>query len=162
MLFAVALPVIIIGVGLVIDGGNALAQRRGSQNASDLAALAGARIIAERIAGDTVNGTDANVVAAIDATIAANGGLALTYGSPSGPQYFNQNGNATGWVGAGTIPANTVGVKLGSSRTWKPYFLSLFGFNGWPGWRRPSSTARRRAVMRMSARTPTARVTRSI
>jgi hypothetical protein len=131
MLFAVALPVIIIGIGLVIDGGNALAQRRGSQNASDLAAVAGARIIAERIAGDTVNGTDANVVAAINATIAANGGLPLTYGSPSGPQYFNQNGNATGWVGAGAIPANTVGVKLGSSRTWKPYFLSLFGFGGW-------------------------------
>ena len=84
-LFVISLTVIVLAVGLVIDGGTALLQRRASQNASDFAALAGARVIAERIGGDTTNGTDANVQAAITTSISANGGTPLTFGSPSGP-----------------------------------------------------------------------------
>jgi Flp pilus assembly protein TadG len=42
VLFVVALVAIIAGVGLVIDGGFAFAQRRNEQNAADLAAFAGA------------------------------------------------------------------------------------------------------------------------
>lgn len=42
VLFTLALVAIIAMVGLVIDGGAAFAQRRGQQNAADLAALAGA------------------------------------------------------------------------------------------------------------------------
>jgi len=61
VLFAGALTAIILIVGLVIDGGNAFAQRRGVQNSSDFGALAGARIVAEWVGGDTNNGTDANV-----------------------------------------------------------------------------------------------------
>ena len=64
-LFAICLVVILLGVGLVVDGGYALWQRRSSQNASDLAALAGARIVAESVGGDATNGTDANVKAGI-------------------------------------------------------------------------------------------------
>lgn len=131
VVFATALTVMILGLGLVIDGGTALAERRGSQNAADLAALAAARIVAEQISGDTVNGTDTNVVAAVDATIAANGGAAVAYGSPDGPRYVDLSGAVTGWVGGGSIPADTVGVKVTSTRTWKPYFLGLIGFNSW-------------------------------
>ena len=69
VLFALALTAIVLFVGLVIDGGNALAKRRDSQNASDFAALAGARIIAEQVSGDTTNGTDANVAGAIAAAV---------------------------------------------------------------------------------------------
>ena len=61
VLFALSLVVIILAVGLVIDGGTALSQRRASQNASDFAALGGARIVAEWMSGDTTNGTDTNV-----------------------------------------------------------------------------------------------------
>lgn len=135
VLFAGALIVIILGVGLVIDGGNALAQRRASQNASDLAALAGARIIAQKISGDLVNGSDANVAAAIDATIASNGGAPIVYGDqstgPDGPEYVNANGARTGWVRGGLIPANTVGVKLSSTRSWNTYFLGVAGMGSW-------------------------------
>lgn len=42
ILFAVALVAIVTMVGLVLDGGSAFAQRRAEQNASDLAAIAGA------------------------------------------------------------------------------------------------------------------------
>lgn len=131
VLFAISLVVLILGVGLVIDGGNALAQRRASQNAADLAALAGARIVAEKISGDTVNGTDLNVVASINATVGANAGATITYGPPNGPRYVDSNGATTGFVGGGTIPANTVAVKLATTRSWSPYFLRLAGFTSW-------------------------------
>src|SRR5689334_13948615 len=133
-LFALASTAIILLIGLAIDGGYALAQRRGSQNASDFAALAGARVVAEWVSGDTTNGTDANVVAAITNSIQANGGTPLTFGAPDGPVYVTTSGAANGFVGsasAGAIPANTAGVSLGSSRTWTPFFLGLIGVRNW-------------------------------
>ena len=87
-------------VGLVIDGGYALAQRRSAQNAADFAALAGARIVAEKVGGDAANGTDANVQAAIVNSILVNKATPVTFGSPNGPQYVNSAGPAVGWVGA--------------------------------------------------------------
>ncbi|HEX8940084.1 MAG TPA: TadE/TadG family type IV pilus assembly protein [Candidatus Limnocylindrales bacterium] len=138
VLFALFSTVIILGTGLVIDGGYALAQRRASQNASDFAALAGARVIAEWIGGDTTNGTDANVKAAITASIAINKGTALTFGAPNGPVYVNDAGAvvpsvgaAASYVGNGAIPTGAAGVKLSSTRTWKPYFLGLAGIGQW-------------------------------
>ena len=131
VLFAVVLTVLVLAVGLVVDGGNALAQRRASQNAADFAALAGARIIAEKIGGDIVNGTDAYVREAIANAIGANGGSAATFGAPNGPRYVDGNGAMLGYVGAGSIPATAAGVKVGSGRTWKPYFLGIIGVNSW-------------------------------
>ena len=64
VVFAISLTVIVLLVGVVIDGGYGLVQRRSSQNAADFASLAGARIIAEWISGDTADGTDSNVEAA--------------------------------------------------------------------------------------------------
>jgi len=138
VLFAGGLTAIILIVGLVIDGGYAFAQRRDAQNAADFAAMAGARIVAELVGGDTTNGTDANVKAAINLAISTNGATAITFGAPSGPQYVDSNGaivpsstSAGSYVGNGTIPTGAVGVKVGSSRTWKPFFLGIMGVNNW-------------------------------
>ena len=98
-LFALASTGIILAVGLTIDGGYAFAQRRGSQNAADFAALAGARVIAEFVAGDTSNGNDANVTAAITAAITANGATPITFGAPNGPVYITPAGAPNGLVG---------------------------------------------------------------
>src|SRR6266852_4335803 len=87
LLFALAATAIILGVGLVVDGGYALSQRRASQNASDFAALAGARVVAEWISGDTDNGTDANVKLAIVNTLNVNGAIPVTFGGPDSPVY---------------------------------------------------------------------------
>jgi hypothetical protein len=62
VLFVLALVAIIAGVGLVIDGGFAFAQRRSEQNAADLAAFAGANAL--------LNGQ--NATAAAMAAAAAN------------------------------------------------------------------------------------------
>lgn len=138
VLFAGALVAIILVVGLVIDGGYAFAQRRNTQNAADFAALAGARIVAEWVTGDTTNGTDANVKAAITAAIAANGAAPLTFGAAGSPQYVDSNGNivpsagsAASYVGNGTIPTGTAGVKVGASRNWRPFFLGIVGVSSW-------------------------------
>ena len=134
MLFALASTVIILAVGLVIDGGYGLTQRRESQNASDFGALAGARIVAEWVAGDTSNGNDANVQAAIANSIQANGGTPITFGSPDGPVYVTSAGSPNGFVGSiagGVIPTGTSGVRVASSRSWTPFFLGLIGANNW-------------------------------
>ena len=134
VVFALASTLIILASGLVIDGGYALAQRRGAQNAADFAALAGARVIAEWVDGDTTNGTDANVQAAIANSIQANEATAITFGSPNGPVYVTSSGAPNGFVGTiggGAIPAGTVGVTVGSSRTWNPFFLGVAGFSNW-------------------------------
>lgn len=140
VLAALVLSFVVFSVGLVIDGGNGLAQRRASQNASDFAAMGGARVVAQLVTGDAANGTDANVQAAIVNEIAMNGGQPLTFGAPNGPQYISASGALLGYVGTGTIPgptctanANTcaVGVQVRSARTWKPFFLGLFGIDQW-------------------------------
>jgi hypothetical protein len=128
-LFAISATVLILMVGLVIDGGNALTQRRASQNTSDFAALAGARVIATWIDKDYLNGTDANVVAAINSTVARNGGDPVTYGTPSGPWYVDGAGAFAGWVGTGLIPTGTEGVTVGTNRNFSTYFLGIAGFN---------------------------------
>ena len=130
VLFALALAGIVLSVGLVIDGGNALVQRRGAQNASDFAALAGARVVAEFVAGDTTNGTDTNVQAAMSNAVSLNGGTPLTFGAPGGPRYVNSSGALLGYVGAG-IPATAAGVTVTSSRTWRTYFLGTIGMSSW-------------------------------
>lgn len=131
VLMALTLTVSVLMVGLVIDGGTALAQRRAAQNASDFAALAGARIVAEGIGGDAVNGTDGNVVTAIRNAVKSNEGTPITFGAPNGPRYVDRDGRLLGYVGSGVIPSGAVGVKVSSSRDWTPYFLGLIGFSRW-------------------------------
>jgi Flp pilus assembly protein TadG len=140
-LFALSATVIILATGLVIDGGNALSQRRNSQNTSDFAALAGARIVAQWIDKDAVNGSDANVAAAITTTVNANGADPITFGAPNGPVYVDASGNTTGYVGKSAAgagpPPNTVGVRVSTNRTFPTYFLGIIGM----GTMQASSTA---------------------
>jgi hypothetical protein len=131
VVFAFSLTVIVMLVGVVIDGGYGLVQRRASQNAADFASLAGARIIAEWISGDNADGTDSNVKAAIRTSISVNGGAAPTFGASGGPVYVAQDGTVLAYVGAGSIPAGTVGVQVQASRSWTPYFLGFIGINSW-------------------------------
>ncbi len=131
VVFALALPVVLLAVGLVLRWGFALAQRRGSQNALDFAALAGARVIAVWIDGDTNNGTDANVATAISATVIANEGDPATFGSPDGPQYIDSAGNLLGFVGSGSIPTDAAGVQVTSSRSWHPFIAGMVGVQSW-------------------------------
>src|SRR5215831_13836090 len=125
--FGLSMTVIILLVGLAIDGGYALVQRRSAQNAADFSALAGARIVAVWVGGNAVDGSDTNVKAAIVAANSINGGATITFGS-TGPAYISETGAVLGRVGQGWIPAATVGVRVSTSRSWTPYFLRAAGF----------------------------------
>jgi hypothetical protein len=131
VVFVLALTALLLMGGLVIDGGYGLAQARASQNASDFAALAGARIVAESIGGNHLDGTDANVKSAIRSTLAINGAAAPTFSAVSGPVYVDASGATVGWVGNGAIPASAIGVKVSSSRSWRPFFLGIAGIGSW-------------------------------
>ena len=117
---------IVLGVGLVVDGGNALAQRRGSQNASDFGALAGARVIAEWIDGDTTNGTDANVRRRSNAVHQRR--RSPTFGAPDGPRYVAEAA-CSATSGAAS---RRHGRRQGDVQpAWRPFFLGLFGIHSW-------------------------------
>jgi hypothetical protein len=75
VLMVVGFIAMIAAVALIIDGGNAVAHQRITQNGADAAAEAGAVIMAERFAGATepVAGWDATVLNAIGQSAAANG-----------------------------------------------------------------------------------------
>ena len=99
VVFALALVAIVAGVGLVLDGGNAYAQERVTQNGADAAANAGAVVLAQRLGGATK--TDADVAAGVDAIT-------------SSPEYAfsSHTGYYTNLVGqkldaAGNIAANS-------------------------------------------------------
>ena len=130
VLTGLSLALIVFAAGLVIDGGTGLAQRRAAQNASDFAAIAGARVVAYTVAGDTVNGTDANVITAMTNAADENEAEPLTFGAPDGPQYIGWDGTLLGYVGDG-MPAGAAGVTVETSREWDTFFVRLFGFDQW-------------------------------
>jgi Flp pilus assembly protein TadG len=103
VIFVLALVAIIAGVGLVIDGGFAFAQRRAEQNAADLGAFAGANAL--------LNG--ANPTAAARAAAAANG-------------YNNGTGGVTVTVGV----TSTTG-KVDITGPHANYFAGVVGQPTW-------------------------------
>ena len=74
VMMAGAMVAVILVVALIVDGGNAWAQRRIVQNGSDAMAQAGAIVMAQRFAGVPApgGGWDAEVNAKIQASAAAN------------------------------------------------------------------------------------------
>jgi Flp pilus assembly protein TadG len=131
VIFTLGLIALIGGVALVIDGGVAFAQQRGTQNAADAAANAGATVLAQRLGGATR--TDADVEAAI-ASIASLDGITPTsyYTNVSGAP-LDASGAVVGpdqaaTVGGGTIPTGAQGVHVTGDRTFGTTFARVLGF----------------------------------
>jgi len=119
--------------GLVVDGGSAFLNRREAQNTSDLAALAGTKIIADHY---TKGGrSDSQVYAAIagiasDNDCTAGGGTPCTWTA----QYIRPSGSSEvplGAVGGGSIPSGAQGVLVSVERNPSTFFLSLVGRSTW-------------------------------
>jgi Flp pilus assembly protein TadG len=136
VIVAAGLVVLVAMVGLVIDGGLAWGRQRDTQNVADAAAKAGAAVMAERVAGVSPTPTDADVRAAVDATVAANG-----LASPDA-YYTNINGamltsggavttsdSAAAEVGGGFIPAGAAGVRARTSQTFDTALARVIGVN---------------------------------
>jgi len=127
VVFALALTALLAMVGLVIDGGNAFAQQRRTQNGADAAAEAGAVQLARRMVG--LPGSDAQwdqrVLDAVNATSTANG--ITTMGTP---QYTKVDGTPVGNVGAGSIPSDASGVLAAGSREFTTFVGGVIGISG--------------------------------
>jgi len=133
VIFAGGLVALLILVGLVIDTGVAFRERRTAQNISDLAAMAGTRVVANYYLTPAAGITGAHVHAAIDESVRVNGCEApcawtASYVTPAG------TGN-TAVVGAvassGPIPSGAQGVTVNTDRRPGTFFVKLIGMNEW-------------------------------
>lgn len=134
-LFAVFLTVLLLGAGLVVDGGLAFYNRRQGQNAADLAALAGTHVVVDHYTKGGRSGGE--VHDAITESVQANGCL------PAGDTPCTWTADyvrpsATGGkvsLGAvengGSIPALTQGVNVNIHRMPRTFFLPVVGQSTW-------------------------------
>jgi Flp pilus assembly protein TadG len=132
-LFAGGLLVLLVLVGLVIDTGVAFKERRAAQNISDLAAMAGTRVIAEGYLNPSVPVTGAGVYAVVDKSITVNGCTTPctwtgAYVRPTGSGTFTQMGPI---VNSGDVPVGAQGVTVTTSRQPGTYFIRLIGQDKW-------------------------------
>jgi hypothetical protein len=135
VIVAAGLITMIAMTGLVVDGGYAWGQQRDNQNAADAASEAGAVVLAEALMG--LVRTDADVLAAVNASVTANGvsKLGAWYTDIEGDP-INSAGNQVGsWsaaadVGGGLlIPPNAAGVRANTAKTFDTFLVGVIGFD---------------------------------
>ena len=134
VIVALASVALMLVVGLVIDGGFAWSKRREAQNAADLAALAGTRVVAQNVAGTAR--TNQNVYNTLSTIATANNNSTIPgLGTASGALYVDSNGNPIAGLfvtnAATAIPAAARGVQVPASRAWTPFFLGLISVTNW-------------------------------
>lgn len=135
VVFALSLIVLVSGVALVLEGGNAYQQQRGVQNGADAGANAGATVLARLLAGTPK--TDADVLSAITSSAFFNTITSVAYYTNVYGEPINASGNAVGanaavQVGegpAGAIPPNAQGVHVGGNRTFPTTLARVIGIN---------------------------------
>jgi Flp pilus assembly protein TadG len=120
-------------LALIIDVGNAYAQRRFMQNAADAASVAGARVLAANLG---TGASDAAVLGAINTYLASNGSASsVSAGGPTRAWYVNIAGANVRAIGGGSVPAvaaggtpTIVGVKVEAGKQVSTYFAGVLGY----------------------------------
>jgi Flp pilus assembly protein TadG len=129
MVFAVIALLAVIG--LAIDGGMIILERRRMQNSGDAAALAGTRLLAQAICGEGAD--DAAIAAEVNRYAEDNGVPDTDGGAGNGvngnvvAQYVDADLAVVGQVGGGTIPHGATGISVSVGITRATYFVSLVG-----------------------------------
>ena len=124
VIVALAMTAMLAMVALVIDGGNAYAQQRRTQNGIDAIAEAGATQLARLLVGVPIG--DLEVKTAVDLTAAAN-----DISTVESAEYTDLAGTPLGAVGTGVIPPGTQGVKVGGNREFNTYVGGIVGMSKW-------------------------------
>lgn len=127
---------LIAGTALVVDGGNAMAQQRATQNAVDAAAQAGTVVIAQYLMGGS---SSTGAVGICPTTPADPWDLEVckaVYGSAADnkvtvaeARYTDFKGDPLTVVGAGSMPAGAQGVRAFTSRAFGTYFARAIGIS---------------------------------
>jgi Flp pilus assembly protein TadG len=121
-------------MGLVLDGGVALFNRRDAQNTSDVMAMAGTKYVADTHQNKTR--ADASTWAALTRSAAANDCVA-TGPVPCTWQAWYQVKSATGPVdlsavsSVSVVPANAIGVRVAVRRQPTTFVVGLAGIRSW-------------------------------
>lgn len=123
VIMVLAVGMVLAATAVVLDGGNAMAQQRGTQNAADAAALAGAVVIGQNFTGAAR--TDANVLSAVQTAFTNNAAVADT------SYYVDFDLNQLATVGSGAIPATASGVEAHGQRSFNTLMASLIGQPTW-------------------------------
>lgn len=140
VLVALGIVAMLAVVGLILDGGNAFAQQRGSQNGSDSSATAGALVIAQnlpfRAAGQTAPKTDSDVNTAVKSAAQANNVTSYdAYYTDLDGRLIDSSGNVVGSTGAAAkvggefLPSAAWGVQVDTSKTFDTTFSRVVGIN---------------------------------
>lgn len=132
-LMAGGLLVLLVLVGLVIDTGVAFKERRTAQNISDLGAMAGTRVVADKYLNPSGTVSGASVYAAIDKSMVVNGCTAPclwtgVYVRPTGSGTFVGMDPV---VNSGDVPVGAQGVTVTTDRRPGTFFIRLIGQNEW-------------------------------
>ena len=134
VIFAGGLVTMLLGTGLVIDGGIGFLNRREGQNVADLVAMAGTRVIADHYTEGGRSG--GQVYAAMQETATENacttgGATACTwtadYVTPQGQQEIPIGPVVNG----GDVPAGAQGVRVYVTRQPRTFFVTLIGQETW-------------------------------
>jgi len=134
MVAALAMIPLLIMVGLVVDGGFALANQRRNQNAADAAANAGAVLLMENLpfglTGQPIPRTDADVESAVVTTATTNGidsdTVVAYYTDIAGDRLDPEV--EVGSLGAVPPPVDAFGVEAEGSMTFGTFFAGIAGF----------------------------------
>ncbi|MBI3746625.1 MAG: hypothetical protein HY264_08955 [Chloroflexi bacterium] len=121
--------------GLLLEGGNAFAQQRATQNGADAAANGGAVVLAERLGGATR--TDTDVFNSVKSIADSNGitTFVADYTDVQGRlldssgALVSSSGNPPAVVGGGSIPANAQGVAVKGTKTFGTTIGRAIGFS---------------------------------
>ena len=128
-LFAGGFLAFVAGVAVVIDGGNAYANQRISQNASDAAAEAGAVVLAERLSGsdpddDDVANAVVSVLTEMEMDVAASDAVYTDIdGNPLDPT------QTVGSLGSQPPPDGAWGVAVDGERDFETFFARALGMS---------------------------------
>jgi len=135
VIVAAGMVVLVALVGLVIDAGFAWGRQRDTQNAADAASLAGATVMAERLAGAIPTRTDTDVDTAVNLAFTNNEVTrdAAFYTDITG-QLVTPGGAVTtseaaaAEVGDGSIPSTAAGVVARGTETFDTFLMRIMGF----------------------------------
>ena len=137
VIIAMVMVGIIALMGMAIDGGNALMERRRAQNAADAAAMAGTRLLAQAIqmcnadpvGGDRVIAQKINEYAELNGVEDTNGVPGDEVNDNVAGQYVDREGNVLGNVGGGRIPQGATGIAVSINNSRHTYFMSVVGLD---------------------------------
>lgn len=128
---------LILLVGLVIDVGMAVFNRRDGQNLSDIMALAGTKYVADVHQGKTqADPAVVDTFSAVQKSAVANSCQSMDV-VPCTWQAWFVGGSASGPVdisavtSGATVPSNALGVRVGVTRQPKTTFINIIGMSKW-------------------------------